>query len=244
MESSRQASPRADLDWCVSGLAVRTALTISRRIPTGFRHDLRGITDLETMTAVGDRPWVEFGAVGAIIAAIVLAVLSTSTDLRVGLFGFIGTLVGGLLTFEATELAARRNRRAQRRVAGRLLQEDLVFARTRCSNAEANERFWAPRLDLRLDDWQRQRETVSREVSDTAQWQTIAGAFEAMRSVQSKCNALRQSGKEDALRPRIGQESREVITEYLSRSDRALDALRRLSGDRPPDERPMLDQDA
>ena len=177
----------------------------------------------------------------AILVALVFAVLIDSTDVRVALFGLIGTLTGALATFEATQVVTRRERRAMARAAGRLLQEDLAFARTRCRNAQRNGRFWAPRLDLRLDGWESYRETVSKELDERADWQSIAAAFEAMRAVQSKCTSLRSSFGD---RPGLGPRSHEAIALYLERSDRAINALKRLSGDRPTDEQVTDEEEA
>jgi len=190
---------------------------------------------------LADQPIVPLGAAVALVAAIVATVLVDETDVRVGLFGLVGTLVGALATFEGTQRKSRQDRLARKRSAGRLLQEDLLFARTRCHNALNNKRFWAPRLDLRLDGWERYRETVSEELADTAEWQDVARAFEAMRAVQSKCNGLRSSFGD---RPGLGRLSGDVIAEYLKRSDAAVDALRRLSGDRPTDETAVPDDGA
>jgi hypothetical protein len=181
-----------------------------------------------------DRSWIQAGAATVCLAAIVAAVVIDEGELRVGLFGLVGTLVGALATLEATQMAARSDRRARKRAAGRLLQEDLMFARTRC--LRANKSFWAPRFDLRLDGWESYRDTVAKELADSGDWASVAGAFEAMRSVQSKCSALRRTFGEQ---PGLGPQSRSLIADYLDRSDAAIDALRRLSGDRPPDEAPQ-----
>lgn len=183
---------------------------------------------------LGDQPLVHIAAAVTALAALAFAIAIPDTDLRVGLFGLVGTLAGALATFEATQVTARGNRRAQKRIAGRLLQEDLAFARTRCRYADTNEKFWAPRHDLRRDGWERYREIVARELESSGEWERVAGAFEAMRAVQSKCDALRPTLGE---RPELGDRSRELIGDYLSRSDRALEALRRLSDDRPADEK-------
>jgi hypothetical protein len=185
---------------------------------------------------LNDRSWIQGAAATVCLAAIVAAVVIDESELRVGLFGLVGTLVGALATLEATQMAARGDRRARNRAAGRLLQEDLMFARTRCVRAEANKRFWAPRFDLRLDGWESYRDTVAKELADSGDWASVAGAFEAMRSVQSKCSALRRTFGEQ---PGLGPQSRSLIADYLDRSDAAIDALRRLSGDRPPDEAPQ-----
>jgi hypothetical protein len=185
---------------------------------------------------LGDRSWIQACAAIVCLAAIVAAVLIDESELRVGLFGLVGTLVGALATLEATQMAARSDRRARKRAAGRLLQEDLMFARTRCVRAKANKSFWAPRFDLRLDGWESYRDAVAKELADSRDWASVAGAFEAMRSVQSKCSALRKAFGEQ---PRLGPLSRKLIADYLDRSDAAIDALRRLSGDRPPDEAPQ-----
>jgi hypothetical protein len=187
------------------------------------------------------QPWVHRGVAAAALVAAALAFFVNDTDLRVGLFGLIGTMAGALATFEGTQLAARRDRQARRRAAGRLLQEDLLWARSRCLNAKQNGKFWAPRLDLRFDGWERYRETVSEELASTSDWQKAASAFEAMRAVQSKCDALRTSYGE---RPGLGPLSHGVITEYINRSDGAIDALRALSGDRPHDQQPVADEGA
>jgi hypothetical protein len=163
---------------------------------------------------------------------VVLAVVVNDSDLRVGLFGLVGTLVGALATFEGTQFTARRDIEARRRAAGRLLQEDLQFARTRCRHALNNRRFWSPRYDLRLDGWERYRETVSQQLAD-AQWHDVASAVAAMRGVQTKCDALRTRYGE---RPELGKISVRLINEYIESSKGALDALRALSGDRPTDE--------
>jgi hypothetical protein len=104
---------------------------------------------------------------------------------------------------------------------------------------QRNGKFWAERLDLRLDGWESYRDTVSRELDDRGDWQGIARAFEAMRAVQGKCAALRPKFGE---RPGLGPRSHEVIAEYLARSDLAIAALERLSCDRPADE-PVIDDD-
>lgn len=179
------------------------------------------------------RPLTHFLMGLAIIVALISAILLDITELRVALFGLIGTLTGALATFESTHLATQRERRAMARAAGRLLQEDLAFARTRVSKAQRNRRFWSPRLDLRLDGWERYRETVSKEDLKPGDWQSITAAFEAMRAVQSKCSSLRA---EFGDRPRLGPQSREALTLYLERSGRAIVALQGLSGDRPADE--------
>jgi hypothetical protein len=186
-----------------------------------------------------ERPWLPIVLVATAVAAIVVGSLLSATQLRVALFGFAGTLIGAFTTFEATDITARRGRKARTRSAGRLLQEELLFARTRCLNAQRTGKFWGPRFDLRISDWEDQREIVSQELSDTRDWQSIVGAFEAMRSVQAKCNALRDSGKWDPERPGLGPNSRRLIADYLDRSEEAMEALRRLSGDRPPDEVPV-----
>ena len=180
-----------------------------------------------------DLPWVHLGVAATAIAIAVVVFVVEDTDIRVGLFGLLGTLTGALATFEGTQLAGSRDARARRRAAGRLLQEDLLFAQTRCQNAIHNKLFWAPRLDLRLDGWAQYRETVSKDLDRPEDWQIVASAFEAMRSVQSKCDALR---KESGDRPEIGPHRRRVIDVYLERSGPAIDALRALSGDRPDDE--------
>jgi hypothetical protein len=187
-----------------------------------------------------DRPLIHVVMGLAIAVALFAAVLIDSTDLRVALFGLIGTLTGALATFEATQVATRRERRAMSRAAGRLLQEDLIFARTRCMNAQRNGRFWSPRLDLRLDGWERYREVVARELDERADWQSIVSAFEAMRAAQSKCTSLRPDFGD---RPGFGTRSREVVAIYLERSNRAITTLERLSGDRPADE-PVNDDEA
>ena len=187
-----------------------------------------------------ERPPIYGAMAVAIVVALVSAVLVGDTDLQVGLFGLLGTLTGALATFEATQSVTRNEQRARKRAAGRLLQEDLAFARARCLNAQRNGRFWAPRLDLRLDGWERHRETVAQDLDRAGDWQSIAGAFDAMRAVQSKCTSLRSNFGD---RPGLGEQSHAVIAEYLERSEPALTALERLSGDRPYDE-PVRDDDA
>ena len=183
---------------------------------------------------------LRLGADLLLVVVVALAVVVDDTALRVGLFGLLGTLAGAMATLEATHMASQAEATARKRAAGRLLQEDLHFARTRCANATRNGRFWAPRLDLRLDGWERYRETVAVEFGKEASaWRDVAAAFEAMRSVQSKCDGLRVQLETD--RPGLGPLSREVIGEYMQRSDAALDALQRLSGDRPEDEPVMAE---
>lgn len=169
----------------------------------------------------------------AILVALIFAVLIDNSDLRVALFGLLGTLTGALATFEATHVVSRRERQVMVRAAGRLLQEDLVFARMRVRHAEQNKRFWSPRFDLRLDGWERYRETVAKELEEPGDWKNVAGAFEAMRALQSKCTSLRTAFGD---RPELGPLSREAMDLYLQRSESAINALARLSRDRQQDE--------
>lgn len=180
------------------------------------------------------RPLIHVGAGVLVVVGLVVAVASDNTDLQVGLFGLAGTLIGALTAYEAAQGAARRDQQARRRSAGRLLQEDLGHARTRCRLAVANGKFWAPRHDLFMEGWERYREVVSQELASDTDWRAVAQAFAAMRSVQSRCDSLRRSCGDD--RPVIDKLSRTLIDRYLELSPAAIDALRRLSGDRPADE--------
>lgn len=166
---------------------------------------------------------------GIFVLAVPL-VLLRDNDLRVGLIGLLGTAVGALITFESKEGEARRSSGEKKRLAGRLLQGDLDFARLRGENALKNGKFWAPRLDLRLDGWGRYRETVAGSLTDAAGWHVVEAAFEEMRNVQSRCSTLRSESDE---RPELGEASRGVIEAYLGKSNAAIDVLRGLSGDRP-----------
>ncbi len=174
-----------------------------------------------------------------IAVALVLAFLTDSLDLRVAMFGLIGTVTGALGTYEAAHAAYRRDSRAAARAAGRLLQDDLVFGRTRARYAKANNRFWAPRHDLRLDGWECYRESVAKAPLEPGAWQSIAAGFEAMRALQSKCISLRETYGE---RPVLGPRSQEAVNLYLERSQKAIAALAELSGDRPPDEPVIADE--
>jgi hypothetical protein len=185
------------------------------------------------------RPWFQPTIVVGLAAVIVVAILSKNTDLRVGLFGLAGTLIGAFTTIAGTELAARRAHQEERRIAGRLLQEDLRFARTRCRYAIKNECFWASRLDLRFEDWQRYRETAARELDDTEAWNVVTTAFDRMRAVQSNCSARRVKFNTDV--PPLGDTSRLLIEAYLKRSKTAMKVLKRLSGDLPVDEAVVFD---
>jgi hypothetical protein len=94
---------------------------------------------------------------------------------------------------------------------------------------------------LRPDGWERYRETVSQELADPKQWHDVAGSVAAMRAVQTKCDSLRTKYGE---RPTLGELSRRLIDRYLDASERAIDALRALSGDRPSDEEVVPDDAA
>lgn len=177
------------------------------------------------------------------IAAITVGVVVATDDtaLRVGLFGLLGTLTGALTTYATIHEAAMHERRSRKRAAGRLLQEDLTYARARCANSEVNRKFWSPRFDLRFEDWSRYREIVSQEIDNTSGWQEVAAAFASMRALQAKCDGLRERYGE---RLGLGPESHARIDDYLRRSDAALEVLRQLSGDRPADEPPQADAEA
>ena len=64
---------------------------------------------------LADQPIVPLGAAVALVAAIVATVLVDETDVRVGLFGLVGTLVGALATFEGTQRKSRQDRLARKR---------------------------------------------------------------------------------------------------------------------------------
>ena len=176
----------------------------------------------------------------AVLVCLVFAVLTDQGEIRVALFGLLGTLTGAVATFEATHAVRRRERKVMVRAAGRLLQDDLAFGRVRVRHAQQNKRFWAPRWDLRLDGWDLYRETVAKELNDLEDWKRIAGAFDTMRSLQGKCTSLRTPTDE---RPGLGPMSRQAMELYMERSNSAMIALAKLSGDRQSDEA-LIDEEA
>lgn len=118
------------------------------------------------------------------------------------------------------------------RVAARMLQSDLTVARMRLRAAIKNDKFWGERFALPLDAWSEYREIVAMHMP-LPDWMTVSACFRSLSSTELQASAARETTGD--LRPTFTDRKRRQVELGLRRTDRALLALERFSGDSAED---------
>ena len=130
--------------------------------------------------------------------------------------GFLGVVVGALATSASTWFFARRVERREKKIAGRIIREDVVLAG---STLEAVlTKGWIHGRSLPVAGWREHRATLAAEL-DRPAWDQVSEAMETLEMVATILEVLAEG--ENLAGGDIPPDSRETVVDSISRLKQA-----------------------
>ncbi len=156
----------------------------------------------------------------------------TIKSVLVALFGFLGVIVGALASGASTWFFTHRRERHEKRVAARLVREDLILAGSTLETVLQSG--WQPEFALPLEYWREHRSVLAGSLP-RERWEEVAIAMGSVERIEVMLASI---GGENAIEADdIPDDGREIIEETVKYVKSANEALYEVEvGPRPQSE--------
>jgi hypothetical protein len=139
-----------------------------------------------------------------------------------GLYALLGVVVGAVAPGLPTWMLARRAEKRERRVASRLVREEIVNAGPMLESAMKNG--WFVEFALPLEGWKQHAATLASELPETT-WDKVAQAMGTLQKANLMLMSMAENSGGHISAKRIPQDGKDVVAAAISELKEARDAL-------------------